>query len=96
VLVCTINFENEIFLKCDCLLQKPNASPIPEPNSSSNCLSTALRLCTHSRAVKVEQRSVQGPSAIAVLRMEDHVPSIVIDICASGRRQAISITSLEV
>lgn len=55
----------------------------------------ATYLCRYSRAVKVQQSRVHCSPTIAILRMEEHVLPIVIDICSSRRHQTISIASPE-
>lgn len=52
-------------------------------------------LCRDSRAIKVKQSSVHRSSTIAILRMEEHVLPIMINVRSSRRHQAVPIASGE-
>lgn len=55
----------------------------------------AVNLRTNSDSIEVQQSRVHRPAAISVLRVEKHMPAIVVDIRTSRRCQAIAIACCE-
>lgn len=55
----------------------------------------AKYLCRYSRAIKVKQSRIHRSPTIPILRMEQHVLPIVVNVCSSRRNQTVSIACLE-